>query len=169
VSSGVADVEPGQERTPQTNFAAVHSGTETQIAVDNDGVLYLNSGISFRNVTDGSTSTFFFGEKAVTGLDAGLGWYSGTRATLRNTGSAINRIFRSENEFDGSRGSRFSNLNLTDEQRAPKTVHGFSSYHWGGANFALGDGSVRFISENIEPEVYSHLGNRHDGQLLSDF
>jgi prepilin-type processing-associated H-X9-DG protein len=47
-------------------------------------------------------------------------------------------------------------------------VSGFGSYHVGGANFAMGDGSVRFISENIDVELFEQLGNRADGKLIMD-
>ena len=42
------------------------------------------------------------------------------------------------------------------------------SAHAGGAQFALGDGSVRFLSENIEPGVLQSLGHRSDGKLIGD-
>ena len=48
----------------------------------------------------------------------------------------------------------------------PMAVGGFSSDHPGGANFAMGDGSVRFITETIAAEVYQQLGHRADGKLL---
>ena len=50
----------------------------------------------------------------------------------------------------------------------PLTVGGFSSQHPAGANFAFGDGSVRFLEETIALKVYSQLGHRADGQLLDD-
>jgi hypothetical protein len=40
------------------------------------------------------------------------------------------------------------------------------SYHPGGANHALADGSVRFISETIDGQNYCMLGNRSDGQTV---
>jgi prepilin-type N-terminal cleavage/methylation domain-containing protein len=144
-----------------TNYAGVHSGTETQIADDNDGVFFLNSRVGYQDVSDGSTNTLFFGEKAITDLDKGLGWYSGTRSTLRNTGSQMNGIF-----YRGGEKRRYGQIELTPAQTDPKSVMGFSSHHVGGSHFALGDGSVRFLSENIDSTTYSHLGNRKDGELL---
>jgi prepilin-type N-terminal cleavage/methylation domain-containing protein/prepilin-type processing-associated H-X9-DG protein len=41
---------------------------------------------------------------------------------------------------------------------------GFKSFHSGGANFLFGDGSVRFLSENIDHRTYQLLGCRNDGQ-----
>ena len=36
----------------------------------------------------------------------------------------------------------------------------------GGTNLALADGSVRFISDGIQPEILDRLFNRHDGQVI---
>ena len=48
-------------------------------------------------------------------------------------------------------------------------VGGFSSFHAGGANFAIGDGGVRFISQNINPATFKNLANRADGELPEDY
>ncbi len=40
---------------------------------------------------------------------------------------------------------------------------GGASYHPGGANFCLGDGSVQFLSDSIDFELYNALGGRADG------
>lgn len=42
----------------------------------------------------------------------------------------------------------------------------FTSAHPGGAQFTLGDGSVRFLSENMRFEIFSLLTNRADGQVV---
>jgi prepilin-type N-terminal cleavage/methylation domain-containing protein/prepilin-type processing-associated H-X9-DG protein len=44
---------------------------------------------------------------------------------------------------------------------------GFKSHHTGGANFAFVDGSIHFLSENIDNKVYQYLGCRNDGQPAS--
>jgi prepilin-type N-terminal cleavage/methylation domain-containing protein/prepilin-type processing-associated H-X9-DG protein len=44
---------------------------------------------------------------------------------------------------------------------------GFKSWHPGGVNFAFVDGSVHFLSENIDDQTYQYLGCRNDGQVVS--
>jgi prepilin-type N-terminal cleavage/methylation domain-containing protein len=46
---------------------------------------------------------------------------------------------------------------------------GHASYHEGGAQFVLADGSVRFLSENVDYETYCHLGDRADGKVIGEF
>jgi prepilin-type N-terminal cleavage/methylation domain-containing protein/prepilin-type processing-associated H-X9-DG protein len=37
------------------------------------------------------------------------------------------------------------------------------SYHSGGVNACMGDGSVRFVNDNITPAIWSAMGTREDG------
>ena len=43
------------------------------------------------------------------------------------------------------------------------------SYHTGGVNTALGDGSVRFISDNVNFATWQALGTRNGGEVLQDY
>jgi prepilin-type N-terminal cleavage/methylation domain-containing protein len=142
-----------------SSYVACHSPIETPIDVDNQGVFFLNSAVGYKDIPDGSSHTIFLSEKIVEEDDT-LGWMSGTRATLRNTGTLINA--------EASRRNR----GMAAEEPAPKRdkfyVGGFSSHHPGGAEFAFGDGSVHFLSETIDPELFQQLGNRADGKLLLD-
>jgi prepilin-type processing-associated H-X9-DG protein len=47
-------------------------------------------------------------------------------------------------------------------------IGGFESQHPGGANFALGDGAVKFVADTINMKVLQQLGHRADGQLLTE-
>lgn len=44
---------------------------------------------------------------------------------------------------------------------------GFGSDHTGGAHFLLGDGSVRFITQNIDFTTYKNLGTVNDGNVVN--
>ena len=83
---------------------------------------------------------------------------SGPRATLRNTGG-----------LNLGRQAPFGGATPPSNVDDVTVCGGFDSDHVGGAQFLLGDGSARFISENIDAEVLKNLGNRHDGQLIGDF
>ena len=48
-------------------------------------------------------------------------------------------------------------------------VGGPSSHHTGGWHNVMGDGSVRFVSENIDPKTFRNLMHRADGEMLSEF
>jgi prepilin-type processing-associated H-X9-DG protein len=43
------------------------------------------------------------------------------------------------------------------------------SYHPGGVNAVLCDGSVRFVSDNVNPTTWRNVGGRNDGQVIGDY
>ena len=153
-----------------SSYSACHNDVEAPIDANNSGVFFLNSHVTYDAILDGASHTIFVGERALAreanpapAVPVELGWISGTRWTLRNTGSSINSD-RPDPYAGPAPGGQ------PDQQTDPLLeVGGFSSYHTGGANFLLGDGSVRFISENIDIPVFQNLGNRHDGEMVSEF
>lgn len=151
-----------------TNYAGCQNDVETPIDVNNNGIFFLNSAVRYRDVTDGASHTIFVGERTLPRNGAtsptDLGWMSGTRATLRNTGQQIN----------SNMPNRMGRMGSPQQQEAENTenpdlfVGGYSSYHPGGANFAFGDGSVHFLSENLDLESLEQLANRADGKLIME-
>jgi prepilin-type N-terminal cleavage/methylation domain-containing protein len=75
---------------PHSSYAACHHDVEAPIDANNHGVFFLNSKIKPDVITDGLAYTLFISEKQTEGDGTDLGWLSGTRATLRNTGSPLN-------------------------------------------------------------------------------
>jgi len=140
----------GPEEIVISNYAGCHHDVEAPIDVDNNGLLFLNSRIRFSDIHDGSSQTILLGELRPDKFT--LGWVSGTRATLRNTG-----VFEQVSSRD---------IEQQAEQLGPQDVGGFSSQHPGAANFAFADGSCRALREDIDPEVFQQLGHRADGKLL---
>jgi len=146
-----------------TNYRGCNHDQETPIDVDQNGLLFLNSAIRYEAIEDGSTNTLLLGE-GVSKVNASLGWMSGTRATLRNASAPPNA-----SAIDPATGQPLPALAGANDAADPAFVGSFSSPHAGGAQFLMGDGSVKFISNNIAPEIFQHLGNRRDGELVGDF
>jgi prepilin-type processing-associated H-X9-DG protein len=133
-----------------SSYAGCHHDSEAPIDKDNNGVLFLNSRISFSDITDGSSQTILIGEKVPLYND--FGWLSGTRSTLRNTGPFSMPTL--------------TKPRVTPDEEGSLTVGGFGSFHSSGSNFAFADGSVRYVAASINMDLYRKLGNRHDGELL---
>jgi prepilin-type processing-associated H-X9-DG protein len=167
-----SDVGPprGPLGVAMTNYAGNHHDVEAAIAANNMGVLFLNSAIHLHEVSDGTSQTIFVGEKLNDGL--GQGWASGTRASLRNTGTNVNQqalprpstVPPVDSAVDQPGGPIGGDVAPSDDTL--RFVGGYVSRHPGGANTAFGDGSVRFIKASISPGVLRLLGNRADGEFI---
>ncbi len=81
---------PEYKLTPPSSYAGCHHDAEVPIDANNNGVFYLNSRLRMRDISDGAKYTIFIGEKVYEEGIPDFGWLSGTRATLRNTGAALN-------------------------------------------------------------------------------
>jgi len=138
-------------------YAGLHHNVDAPIDADNNGIFFLNSDTCYEDVSDGSAHTIFIGEKVID-PDLDLGWMSGTRSTLRNTGLRLCA------DLDRLLGRH--RLASGDKEPGEAIVGGFGSYHPGGAQFAFGDGHVTFLPETIDPEPLQQLGHRADGKLL---
>ncbi len=153
--------EPGEEVSQdhtiaRSSYAGCHNDIEAPIDKDNHGLLFLNSKIRYSDIEDGSSKTLLLSEKLLSPDD--LGWVSGTRATLRNTGLQPN----------WSGGDRTKSLVELAEEKPANSLYvgGFSSRHPGIVNAAFADGSVRAITEEIDLKTWHQLGNRADGQIM---
>ncbi len=152
------------------SYAGCHNDTEQPIDMDNNGVLYLNSRVRFRDVTDGRHSTVMVGETR-----SMSSWAYGTKSTLRNM-SGINSVLdsamyqkNSGREYYGSPEVNLEEM-IESEKIDPKLyVGGFISWHTDGSHFCFVDGAVKFISERTDQQVLLDLGNRQDGKLLEQF
>ena len=127
-------------------YAGIHASTETSIDESNDGVFFLNLPTRDEDITDGLSYTMFVGEK-VSQFDQDLGWISGTRSSLRNTGHAINA------ELVNVRGKQSYTAKL-----APTYVGGIASDHPGGAYVMMGSGEYEFLSESTDVRVLEQMG-----------
>lgn len=143
----------------RSSYVGVHHNQESPIDDSNNGLLFLNSAVRYVDILDGSSRTLLVSE-ALTDPQEALGWPSGTRATLRNTGSiAMRRITNVASE----------SAEQDAEKPSPTYVGGLSSAHPGVVVAAFADGSTRFLSEDLDPEVLRQIGARADGELPKPF
>lgn len=142
----------------RSSYAGCYHHEEAPIDTDNTGLLFLNSKVTFADIYDGSSKTILLSEALTEQF--GLGWASGTRATLRNT-TAINLPRK-----DGRGRNRDKQADVVTKLGDPLYVGGFGSYHPGIVNVNFADGSTRAVSEDIDPKLFSQLGNRADGELI---
>jgi prepilin-type N-terminal cleavage/methylation domain-containing protein/prepilin-type processing-associated H-X9-DG protein len=159
---------PGLIDVATTNYAGCHNDVEAPIDTTNHGVFYLNSRVKLDEIEDGLSHTIFVGEKRTPGDE--LGWASGTRASLRNTGTPINQTKLDSLDFLPAMTEDPQSLppGTVPEPRKPVTVGGFGSFHASGSNFLFGDGSVHYVRTSVNSRIYRLLGSRDDGQIVGD-
>ena len=64
-------------------------------------------------------------------------------------------------------GARINSPKMTFDTWNDDNNSGAASYHSGGATFAFGDGSVKFLADTIDFQTYNYLGGRSDGQTAN--
>ena len=142
------------------------------------GPFLRNVGAKMRDFTDGTSNTVLISERMYGDPNgslgdsdtefgrAGLVWFTQSDGLLG--GSTVNWAGVACVAFTG-----YQYINGTDSWQ---DTMGASSRHVGGAQFLLGDGSVRFISENVQQNnsqvtdsLYDYLLNHQDGQVVGEF
>lgn len=140
-----------------SSYAGCQHGGETPIDVDNNGMFFLNSAVTFGDIYDGSSNTLLVGECEDNLVNA-LGWASGTRSTLRNASALLAR-----------NDTKWINGPIMAGTAADDYVGGFVSPHPGSASFVMASGSVHSLDIGIDPVVLETLGDRADGAMMGDF
>ena len=136
---------------------------------DPDGVFYYRSRTRFSDISDGLSNTIFTAETRDTGAAV---WIDGSAAAIASrrydAGNppsyagpeiSINDYPYYLTDRDGSGNKAFDSLDC---------VWGPSSFHPGGAFHLLGDGSVRFLSQHINADLYQALSSRAGGEVANE-
>jgi prepilin-type N-terminal cleavage/methylation domain-containing protein/prepilin-type processing-associated H-X9-DG protein len=148
--------------------------------VDTSGVFFRLSKIRIAEVTDGLTNTLFVGERPPSqDLDFGW-WFAGAGVDLQHTQNGTGDVVLGAREtrywqycsnhntdpaacqIPNKVGLQPGSLNDTCDQ-----AH-FWSLHSNGANFLLGDGSVRFVNYSYD-QILQQLSTRAGGETLPDW
>ncbi len=135
------------------------------------GLLSSRSVSRFRDISDGTSNTFLLGER-VGGSDIyRRGQIDDTLSSTMGGGNGgawgdfLNGEHWPEGSLaDGTPGGGPCIMNCSNIRST-----GFMSFHAGGAQFVMADGSVRFISENIGAYTFAALITRAGGEIVGEF
>ena len=159
-----------------------------------DGMFMPNSVVKVADVTDGTSNTFLFGEVSqfrgepkpsvfpfanTTGTFGGPPWTAASSQwpnDIRPTsGAFVIPKLNAPPDRTGVLTSQINGFGIPSDWlqgNGPTTFQqlgqfGFRSNHPGGANFALADGSVKFVKDTINILTYRAAATRDQGEIIS--
>lgn len=136
-----------------------------------DGLLLQNKQLTMAGASDGTSNTLLLGERQFFDpifdsipderiRDWGWVWFGAQGDCFLGTGVPIN--FRLP--------ANFLTLDAGTQQLLyDDRINAYGSMHTGGANFALADGSVQFISQSVSPITFKALGTRSGGEVVGEY
>jgi len=124
-------------------------GQAFSLKFNNTGMFFYGRRLKPSHVIDGLSKTMFFGE-TIEGhrTDNNNMWSNGNRcnSSMRTTYYALN--------------TPIGSVAISVTPPTPGSHCGFNSRHAGGANFAMGDGSVDFVQDEIDTTIYQQMSTR---------
>ena len=118
------------------------------------GLMHMRSQVRIEQITDGTSKTYFVGEKYLNPDDYATGNAPGDNESVYSGA--------------GQDMNRWTMLNFPPirDKAGQRASQHFGSAHDSGLNMMFCDGSVRHIRYRIEPEMHRRFGNREDGQAV---
>jgi prepilin-type N-terminal cleavage/methylation domain-containing protein len=162
-----------------------------QSIINYDGLLVQGTGVSIKSATDGLSNTLMAGEKwyQMRAWTVGGYWSSNTdpgqtaRSTAPPKGPADGFVFAANNvrsdvpinanlDVVGYYGSHVTGVHRPVSGKGPPPTLGlmdtpFGSFHPNGAYFVLGDGSVKFLSDDLDGKTFVALASRNADDLAT--
>ena len=149
------DLAPHLFEVARSNYVGMFGTFEIEDSPsDGDGMFFHNSRINFADIKDGTSMTILAGERhSGGGSSVWVGAIQGARESLARTVGVADHVpnYR-EVESDGS----IHEGHFDD----------FKSRHTSGVNFLFADGSVAFVDETIDINVYRSMSTRSGGETV---
>ncbi len=143
------------------------TGTSSNNPLSSDGVLYSGSQVKITDITDGTSNTAVVGERPCTG-DLYYGWGFAPYGTGAGDGDTV--LGSQDTVLASTFGDATTNVGLRAPSQPMTTAEidgaHFWSFHTGGANFLLCDGSVHFLSYSAG-NIFPALCTRAAGDAVA--
>ena len=176
---------------PSNYAASMGTGVNGGSEYNADGVFYMNSAIRFADMQDGSSNTAAMSE-SILGVAAGTppdpqtvyAYIGGSPITDANCLAATQYNISDPRGFSWANGDTrcalYNHYLQPNSQRLdcigydPQTAYTDTgwrtarSWHPGGVNLLLADGSVRNIADSVEPFIWLGLSTRKGGESLTN-
>jgi prepilin-type N-terminal cleavage/methylation domain-containing protein/prepilin-type processing-associated H-X9-DG protein len=145
----------------KSNYAGVFGTLPiTNNPVAGNGTFFRNSSVSFASITDGTSQTALVGERATR-------WRTYFDFTLQQVTTQDITLWSGVVIGAYQPYARVVGTSEVPNNRVASAFPGFGSAHTGGAMFLFADGSVRFLSENIDQDVYAAAMTRSGGEITN--
>lgn len=157
----------------------------------NDGLFWRGSKTKFRDITDGTSNTAFMAETLFGNRQPATTTLVNPQRQMKRVGLGASCVATAEameaatsTNFTGNRAGIWisstgfhtliqgyypPNSRNPDFGNHGEVVSGPRSLHTGGAQLSLCDGSVRFVSENVDLVTFRNVFSRNDGQVIGEF
>lgn len=145
---------------------------DTTNSTNLNGVFYYRSKVNLASVTDGLSNTMFFSEVRVVpqGRDWRGRYYRTDHLGAMYTANTVPNPRNTDGTLTADQTVTCEG-NPGNPSYAPCSANGSAqfiaarSYHPGGVQIALGDGSARFISQTVSLAVWQALATRNGGEV----
>ena len=174
VSNNIGNIRIGRATTPDNGGNSTASPNGGAV-----GAFFRDSDIGFKDITDGTSNTILVGERAyrLGTTDPAAGTLYAVRDQNGLGPSANDNTPEWGQGWKTAAASSYTGINFGAANNSVDS-QGWSSHHKGGAQFVLADGSVRFISENVNSSritsstTYNTLNRLvafSDGNVVGEF
>lgn len=165
-AQGILDRSPCTYLGCASGTVARESGAKPHLGDPGmNGVLFRDSEMRMADITDGASSTIIVGESLFR-FDISAPNYDGADQVIDHWHIGSPEAKSGSDEASEAVGSTRARINAVFDDTLPvdEREQCFSSRHPTGVQVAFADGHIEFISETIEPSVWSKLGTRNGGE-----